>query len=41
MIVVAFAQGDRRTLREWLSKDVYDSFDAVIRDREGSGETSE
>ena len=41
MIVVAFAQGDRRILREWLSKDVYDSFDAVIRDRESRGETTE
>jgi predicted lipid-binding transport protein (Tim44 family) len=41
MIVVAFAQGDRRTLREWLSKDVYDSFDTVIREREGRGETTE
>lgn len=41
MIVVAFAQGDRRTLREWLSKEVYDSFDAVIRDRETRGETTE
>ena len=41
MIVVAFAQGDRRTLREWLSKDVYDSFDGVIRERESRGETSE
>ena len=41
MIVVAFAQGDRRTLREWLSKDVYDSFDAVIREREIRGETTE
>ena len=41
MIVVAFAQGDRRTLREWLSKDVYDSFDGVIRERETRGETAE
>ena len=41
MIVVAFAQGDRRTLRDWLSKDVYDSFDAVIRERESRGETAE
>ena len=41
MIVVAFAQGDRRTLREWLSKEVYDSFDGVIREREGRGETAE
>jgi predicted lipid-binding transport protein (Tim44 family) len=41
MIVVAFAQGDRRTLRDWLSKDVFDSFDGVIREREGRGETAE
>jgi len=41
MIVVAFAQGDRRTLREWLSKEVYDSFEAVIQDRESRGETAE
>ena len=41
MIVVAFAQGDRRTLRERLSKDVYDGFDGVIREREGRGETAE
>src|SRR5580704_10380958 len=41
MIVVAFAQGDRRTLREWLSKDVFDSFDTVIREREGRGDTAE
>jgi len=41
MIVVAFAQGDRRTLREWLSKEVFDSFDGVIRERESRGETAE
>jgi predicted lipid-binding transport protein (Tim44 family) len=41
MIVTAFAQGDRRTLRDRLSKDVYDSFDSVIRDRESRGETAE
>jgi predicted lipid-binding transport protein (Tim44 family) len=41
MIVVAFAQGDRRTLREWLSKDVFDSFDGVIGEREGRGDTTE
>jgi len=34
MIVLAFANGDRRALRELLSSDVFDSFDAVIRDRE-------
>lgn len=41
MVVVAFAQGDRRALRERLSKEVYDSFEAVIQDRETRGETAE
>jgi len=41
MIVVAFAQGDRRTLRDMLSKEVFDGFDQVIREREGRGETAE
>jgi predicted lipid-binding transport protein (Tim44 family) len=34
MIVLAFANGDRRALRELLSSEVYDSFDSVIKDRE-------
>jgi predicted lipid-binding transport protein (Tim44 family) len=34
MIVLAFANGDRRALKDLLSPDVYDSFDAVIKDRE-------
>jgi predicted lipid-binding transport protein (Tim44 family) len=34
MIVLAFANGDRRALKDLLSSDVYDSFDAVIKDRE-------
>src|SRR6185437_4271545 len=34
MIVLAFANGDRRALRDLLSADVYESFDAVIKDRE-------
>jgi predicted lipid-binding transport protein (Tim44 family) len=34
MIVLAFANGDRRALRDLLSSDVYESFDAVIKDRE-------
>jgi predicted lipid-binding transport protein (Tim44 family) len=34
MIVLAFANGDRRALRELLSSDVYDSFESVIKDRE-------
>jgi predicted lipid-binding transport protein (Tim44 family) len=41
MIVVAFAQGDRRTLRDCVSKEVYDSFDAAIAERESRGETAE
>jgi predicted lipid-binding transport protein (Tim44 family) len=41
MIVTAFAEGDRRTLKSTLSKDVYDGFEAAIRDREGRGETVE
>ncbi|WP_291571978.1 Tim44/TimA family putative adaptor protein [Bradyrhizobium sp.] len=34
MIVLAFANGDRRALKDLLSSDVYDSFDSAIRDRE-------
>ncbi|SEP35234.1 Tim44-like domain-containing protein [Rhodopseudomonas pseudopalustris] len=34
MIVMAFANGDRRALRDLLSSEVYDSFDAAIKDRE-------
>ncbi|ABE37659.1 import inner membrane translocase, subunit Tim44 [Rhodopseudomonas palustris BisB5] len=34
MIVMAFANGDRRALRDLLSTEVYDSFDAAIKDRE-------
>jgi predicted lipid-binding transport protein (Tim44 family) len=34
MIVLAFANGDRRALRDLLSAEVYESFEAVIRDRE-------
>lgn len=41
MIVTAFAEGDRRTLKNLLAKDVYDGFDAAIRDREQKGETVE
>lgn len=39
MIVTAFAEGDRRTLRNLLSREVYDGFDAAIRERETKGET--
>lgn len=38
MIVMAFADGDRKTLKSLLSKEVYDGFDAAITDREARGE---
>lgn len=41
MIVTAFAEGDRRSLRNLLSKEVFDGFDAAIHDRESRGETAE
>lgn len=41
MIVTAFAQGDSKQLKPLLAKDVYDSFDAAIRDREQRGERIE
>jgi predicted lipid-binding transport protein (Tim44 family) len=34
MIVLAFANGDRRALKDLLSSEVYDSFDAAIKERE-------
>lgn len=34
MIVLAFANGDRRTLKDLLSKEVYEGFDGAIRERE-------
>ena len=41
MIVTAFAEGDRRQLRNLLSREVYDGFDTAITEREGRGETAE
>lgn len=41
MIVNAFAEGDRRTLKNLLSRDVYDNFEAAIIGREKRGETVE
>src|SRR5690606_30289409 len=38
MIVMAFADGDRKSLKGLLSKEVYDGFDAAISDRETKGE---
>jgi predicted lipid-binding transport protein (Tim44 family) len=37
MIVTAFADGDRRTLKNMLSREVYDGFEAAISDREARG----
>jgi predicted lipid-binding transport protein (Tim44 family) len=37
MIVTAFATGDRRTLKTLLEKDVYESFEQAIGEREAAG----
>ena len=41
MIVLAFAAGDRRTLSDLLSSEVYEGFEHAIRDREQRGEKVE
>jgi len=41
MIVMAYAEGDRRSLKNLLSKEVYEGFEAAIRDREVKGEKVE
>src|SRR5262249_7438068 len=41
MIVLAYAEGDRRTLENLLSRDVYEGFEAAIRERETKGEIVE
>jgi predicted lipid-binding transport protein (Tim44 family) len=41
MIVTAFAQGDRKTLKGLLSRDVYEGFERAIADREKRGEKAE
>jgi len=38
MIVLAYADGDRKTLKNLLSKEVYDGFVAAIADREARSE---
>ena len=38
MIVTAFADGDRKSLKNLLSKEVYDGFVAAIAEREKRGE---
>ena len=37
MIVTAFAEGDRKALKNLLSREVYEGFDAAITDREKKG----
>lgn len=41
MVLTAFAQGDRKTLRNLLEKDVYDGFEQAMSAREGRGEKVE
>ena len=41
MIVNAFAEGDRRTLKNLLSREVYEGFESAISDREKRGEKME
>ena len=41
MTVTAFAAGDRRTLKDLLSREVYEGFETAIRDRETRGESVE
>ncbi|UYN98773.1 MAG: Tim44 domain-containing protein [Devosia sp.] len=38
MIVTAFAEGDRQTLRNLLEKDIFDSFQRAIAEREAAGQ---
>ena len=41
MIVLAYAEGDRRSLKNLLSREVYEGFEGSIRERESKGETVE
>jgi predicted lipid-binding transport protein (Tim44 family) len=41
MIVNAYAEGDRRTLKNLLAREVYDGFESAIGEREKRGETVE
>jgi predicted lipid-binding transport protein (Tim44 family) len=41
MIVSAFAEGDRRGLKNLLGREVYEGFEAAIAEREKRGETAE
>lgn len=39
MIVLAYANGDRKTLKGLLSREVFEGFESAIAEREGRGET--
>ncbi len=41
MVVTAFAEGDRKTLKQLLSREVHDGFVSAISEREGRNETIE
>ncbi|MBS0245923.1 MAG: Tim44 domain-containing protein [Proteobacteria bacterium] len=41
MIVTAYAEGDRRSLRNLLSREVYEGFDGAITEREKRGDVVE
>jgi len=41
MIVLAYAQGDRRALKNLLSREVYEGFEGAIREREEKGDKVE
>jgi len=41
MIVTAYAEGDRRSLKNLLSREVYEGFDTAIRERETRGDKVE
>ncbi len=41
MIVMAFAEGDRKTLRNMLGKELFEEFAAAINEREAKGLTME
>ena len=41
MIVTAFAEGDRKNLKQLLSREVFDGFVSALTEREGRGETIE
>jgi predicted lipid-binding transport protein (Tim44 family) len=41
MIVLAFANGDRRALRDLLSSEVFDSFETAIKEREKNEQKTE